>query len=130
MPGLSAIEIALLGGNVLGGLFSGLSQSSAQNKQTEEQARQFNIQGAMSPTRALEGLPLRDRLLHIMLQRFGNRPNTYAQAQASYTPGAGGTARSKGVYEEMLRRMGYNPNTGVNTQRPPRQAGHPLAKNF
>lgn len=105
--GLSALEGVLLGGNALSGLFGGLSQADAQRAATKEQARQFNISGAMTPTRALEGLPLRDRLLHVLLSRFGNAPNTYAQAQASYTPGAGGTARSKAVYEEMLRRMGY-----------------------
>lgn len=117
MPGLSLLEGGLLGANALGGLFGGLSQASAQKAATKEQQREFNIQGAMSPTRALEGLPLRDRLLHILLSRFGNAPNTYAQAQQSYTPGAGGTSGSKAIYEEMLRRMGYgaghSPITGL-----------------
>lgn len=107
MPGLSALELGILGTNALGGLFSGLTGANAQNRATKEQAREFNISNAMQPTRALEGLPLRDRLLHILMNRFGNAPSTYAQAQQAYTPGAGGTAGSKAVYEEMLRRMGY-----------------------
>lgn len=107
MPPLSTLELGILGTNALGGLLGGLNASNAQNRATEENARQFNIQGAMAPTRALEGLPLRDRLLHILLSRFGNTPNTYAQAQQAYTPGAGGTAGSKAIYEEMLKRMGY-----------------------
>lgn len=107
MAGLSLLEGGLLAGNALGGLFSGLAGADAQNAATRENKRQFNIQGAMAPTRALEGLPLRDRLLHVLLARFGNSPNTFTQAQAAYTPGAGGTAGSKAIYEEMLRRMGY-----------------------
>lgn len=98
---------AIVAGSALGGLFSGLSASGAQKAATRESARQFNITGAGAPTRALEGLPLRDRLLHILLSRFGNAPTTYAGAQASYTPGSGGTGQSKAIYEEMLKRMGY-----------------------
>ena len=104
------LTAALVGGSALSGLFGGASQASAQRAQTQESKRQFNISSAMDPTRRLEGLPLRDRLLHILLSRFGTAPSTYAGAQASYTPGSGGTAGSQAIYEEMLRRMGYKYN--------------------
>ncbi|MCI0349111.1 MAG: hypothetical protein L0Z53_06760 [Acidobacteriales bacterium] len=116
--GLTAIEKALLGGNILGGLFGGLSGSSAQKAVTKEQARQFNISGALDPTRRLEMLPLRDRLLNVLLKRFGNAPTTYAAAQAGYRPGAGGTGQSKAIYEEMLKRMGYGRALGQVERRP------------
>lgn len=99
---------AILGANALAGLFSGMSQANTQKAGIREQKREFDISGAAGPTRALEGLPLRDRLMHVLLSRFGNNPSTYAGAQASYTPGAGGTGPSGDIYREMLRRMGYN----------------------
>jgi hypothetical protein len=101
-----------LGAEALSGLFSGLGANAAAKRTTKEQAREFNISGAGAPTRALEMLPLRDRLLHVLLSRFGQNPTTYAAAQNSYTPGSGGTGQSGEIYREMLRRMGYGAQVG------------------
>lgn len=111
-------EAAILGANALGGLFSGLSGASAAKAGVKEQKRQFNISNAAGPTRALESLPLRDRLMHILLSRFGEHPTTYTDAQASYTPGSGGTGTSGDIYKEMLRRMGYGGVAGVGAGAP------------
>ena len=98
---------AIVGAETAGGLLGGINQGKANKAELGERKREFDISQAGAPTRALESLPLRDRLLHILLSRFGNHPTTYADAQASYTPGAGGTEQSKAIYEETLRRMGY-----------------------
>jgi|SRR5712664_977627 len=105
---IDPITGAIVGANALGGLFSGLSQGSAAKQGVQEQRREFNIGSAAGPTRGLETLPLRDRLLFLLNARFGPHPTTNTDAQNAYTAGAGGTANSQAIYEEMLRRMGYS----------------------
>src|SRR5207247_3372322 len=92
MP-VDPMTLALISGgaSALGGAFSGNAAAKASRQQIAEQIREFNLSGAMGPTRALETLPLRDRILYLMNQRLGANPTTNVAAQNSYTPGAGGT---------------------------------------
>ena len=100
---------AIVGANALGGLFSGLSSSSASKRATKEQAREFNVSKAADIRHHLEMVPLRDRLMYILAQRFGVNPTTFAASQRAYTPNAGGTdiEGAQGMYNQILGGMGY-----------------------
>src|SRR5438034_7653298 len=103
MP-IDPLTAALVGGSALGGAFSGASQAGASKAGVKEQKREFDISSAPGTIKFLQSMPLRDRLMYLLQQRFGVNPTTWSQAQAGYKPGAGGVdlPYAHGVALDML----------------------------
>lgn len=103
---MDPITGALLASSALSGLFNGLSQGSAQ-KNAAAQKRQFDMSNAPGVLRAQHSAPLRDKLMHVLSQRFGASPTTYADAQRSYQPSPQ-LEDQDALYRRLLQQMGYN----------------------
>lgn len=122
MP-LDPLSIGLLGGNILGGLFSGLSQGNAARQQVGESRRQFNQQQAPDLIAQLENSPARDRVMAALMARIGGAGGRYqpadiynptmapqmgfdqdafGQALANYVPGSGGQMAGDQLRRELL----------------------------
>lgn len=130
--------IAAGGLEALSSLLGGAAQNKLTRQQLEEQQRQFNKQyditaggTAVGLQRQLETNPLRDRLLHTLMQRMGmptqqfvakdmfNPQNGPPQAGGidfgqlaskmnTYTPGAGGA--NPQILQQFLSKIGYGSN--------------------
>lgn len=122
---MDPLTIALIGSSALGGLAQGQAQAQGA-KQSRRQQGLTEGQSAVGLQSYLDTLPLRDRAAYLISQRLGVSPQAFQaspyapdqfrdpsagamqqmqQANAAYTPGAGGLDPS--VAQELLRRLGY-----------------------
>jgi len=137
-----AVIAALIGAgvNLFGGITSGVAKAADAKEQQREFNLQYGLtsgQSAMGAQRSIDSAPLRDKAAYLMSQRMGWTPQAFqphsmympgspttpqfggipssnwAQANANYTPGAGGV--TTGAQQEFLKRIGWpvaNSGTG------------------